>query len=543
MAAPLGKKLAAPRSEVIGMVMSRSNDASLERGEAVPSSQKQMIQTTIGIQMVVHLAFQLPEAFTRLQLFQALKQWEFETFAAAAFRKHRTGSLFQKRIVPLDVLSCFSATPLRKPLLQSVPGELKTKASLLFDLLLQWTTVKTCSSPNAVRAQILQILSDNPGLVDEFYFQLIKQTISNHNYAYLTKTWELFMLAASVFPAGPTHYMWILAHIARATADSDHRISGFATFIFIRFQARYYLQTVFDWNADRHWLDDLPSQATKGKAVFGVQIYEILWCQRAKYPKLPIPYVLHHIVGLLLKLGALLTPNIFMTQPPKGLLAEILRDVNQDMSVLSRGDVNVMASLLVTWLKELPNPVVPVELVNSFLQMAQDDKFLGFAEALPQAHRLVLLYVIGFLQEVFHNAHHTGVEKDDLAKLFGPAIVNPERLARDDENRQAKLHRLSIAFVTKLIERADPSIIYPLSPAYLTEQQTSRVKRVVTTRAIAKAPGKVARGSSDPIRSKSSHLAADPRSSPIARIGQGDAAAEPADVFDDGQWETYDGPV
>jgi hypothetical protein len=196
----------------------------------------------------------------------------------------------------------------------------------------------------------------------------------------------------------------------------------------------------------------------KSKTAFGVSIYEMIWCQRGRYPRLPIPFALYQLIRLLVERGA--SPDLFKASAVPRI--DIAEEANQDIGALARADVAALAGLLVYWLQELPNPVLPFELGNAFLQMWQEDKFVAFAESLPQAHRLVLFYIIGFLQDIGATP--------DLADVFGPAIVNPQRVAREDEARSTRLTSLGISFVGKLIDAADTAVIYPLDAAYLAQK-------------------------------------------------------------------------
>jgi hypothetical protein len=173
------------------------------------------------------------------------------------------------------------------------------------------------------------------------------------------------------------------------------------------------------------------------------------------------------MIQLLKERNGLRTEGIFRSPGTVGVVNEILYTVNVDMTTIGRGDVNVIATLLKIWLEQLPNPLVPVELVDLFETMCNQNKFLGFVEKLPQVHQLTLVYLIGLLQEVCHNTEYTGMEKADLAIIFGPLIVNPVRAARADQQKVQTLTELSVAFCSRLIEARDPSIIYPLNSAYL----------------------------------------------------------------------------
>jgi hypothetical protein len=242
-----------------------------------------------------------------MQLFEVLEKWDFGQFAATAFRKHRTGSRLAARPIALEQIISFTTVPLKKPLLQAVPRELKGTGAMLFDMLLQYTNVKPCTHTASVLAHILTALREHQILVDEFYFQLVKQTINNRNPTLLFRTWELFLFIASIFPISITHYKWVLAQIARTTTDGDARIGAISAFVFIRFEARFLLQTPVDYRHDTHWLENIPMHITRGTACFGVLLYEIMWCQRVKYPILPIPYVLYYLIEILKQRNAIET--------------------------------------------------------------------------------------------------------------------------------------------------------------------------------------------------------------------------------------------
>jgi hypothetical protein len=417
------------------------------------------------VQAFVALPLGLPPVFTRTRLFSVLAKFQFDDYASAAFRQHRTGPRLQKTFIPIENLTSFTKTPLKKPLLKSVPKRLKKTAADLFELLLEFSGVAPGPSHMQILPQILDILKENQKeLVDEFFMQLIKQTINNHNPHPLARTWELFLVVASVFPVGPP-YMYVLAHCARSTTDSDQRIAAVAAFTFLRLVHRHYLDTVYEYTP--RWLQTAPVSFARGSNQFECLIYECLWSQRCNFPKLPIPYILYYMVTLMLEHDALITPGLFRTQPKEALVREIIATVNDNVKVISKADVHTLAALLRLWLRGLPNPTVPIEMLPAFEAVVDESDFLPFAEKLPQAHYLVLLFVIGFLQEVCENGAHNGCDRSDLAVLFGPCFVNPERGASGDVQRMQRLNELGTAFCKKLIEAKDTRVIYPIADEFL----------------------------------------------------------------------------
>jgi hypothetical protein len=96
---------------------------------------------------------------------------------------------------------------------------------------------------------------------------------------------------------------------------------------------------------------------------------------------------------------------------------------------LGAGIVHTIATFLRIWLRDLSNPLVPVELIPTFETMAEMNGFLGFVEKLTQVHQFNLTYLIGFLQDVALNEPTNDFDKSDVAVIFGPCIAKPENEA------------------------------------------------------------------------------------------------------------------
>ena len=423
-------------------------------------------------QDLLALPFACQPTFTKQRVIEALNKYKLEDFAAIQFRKQKKKGLGKTKFIPLPVLMSFQPASLKRPLLLSVPKDRKSAGVKMFKLLLQYTGVKQVKNPMSALVSVIQIIRDNyEFLCDEFYFQLVKQTTSNPSMSILLKTWEMFLIIASLYPSSQECYMWILAHIGRAVVDSaDSNVSAIAALTFMRFETRHFLDQSMITDSKK-LLARIPEEVAHGTACFSCTLYEMLWNQRATYPNLPIPYVLYYIIKQLQDRNANSTNGIFKVLGNKGVTNDILVEVNTKMEAISRGDVNVLANLLKIWLKELPNPIVPIEMNDDFIRAAKQNRFRTFIEKLPQVHRLTLLYIIGFLQDVYSHADENKMEKSELATIFGPCIVNPVRVARDDPKQIQYLTELSVAFISKMIDEADPSQIYPINPLYLGKNQ------------------------------------------------------------------------
>jgi hypothetical protein len=270
--------------------------------------------------------------------------------------------------------------------------------------------------------------------------------------------------------------MVILAQIARLTVVDDKRVSFLALFLAIRFNARHYIGEPLPLSrTPAPFIKSIPSHPVSGTLVFGTSLYEIMWCQRRRWPKLVVPYVLYYLINLLKQKDCLGTRGIFRFPGNDGATKSIRAEVDSDIKALKRGDVNVLANLLKLWLRELPNPVIPVEMTSEFETACRKHRYGTFITRLPQMHQVVLTYLIGFVKELAENAEATEMEQSDLASVFGPLIVNPVRSAKENSDRILKLTELSVGFFNKCLELAKTTGIYPLDEAYLARSASGRV--------------------------------------------------------------------
>jgi hypothetical protein len=306
----------------------------------------------------------------------------------------------------------------------------------------------------------------------------------------------MFLIVATIFPCSQEVHMRILTHLAKTANDPDRHLSAIATFCYFRFQARYYLGVPLDLTTvPPQYVSQIGGHIVKGTAQFGALLYEVMWNQQPKYPRLPIPYVLHYLIGLLKERNVFRTEGIFRIPGNPELVKDIQIQMNEDMTALDRGDVNVLATILKNWLKALPNPVVPIEMKELFTSQCEQAKYLGFLEKLPQVHLMTLTYIVGFLREVIANAQYTGMGRSDLATIFGPCFINPQRSVRGDPAQIQRLTEYSVAFTNRLLEMRDATIIYPLNPAYIPAPGALKKP---TQAPPAQPPKPVAKGSKPP---------------------------------------------
>jgi hypothetical protein len=425
---------------------------------------------------LLHGAFGLPLNYDRQQLLDELNSnLRIKAFAEANFRRHTVGA-FRKTPVPIDELISFASHPLKKPLLKNVPANLKGDGAHLSQYLLEYTGVHRCPDVSAVTKKIIAMLRDKPPLVDDFYFQLIKQTTNNTTQNYLISTWGLFLIIATLFPAAEHSRRWIRGHIARAIIAAEPQVAEIAALTYIRFDTRDRLGPLLTKDVIPDWIDTIPKDVRSGLPAFGCSLYEMMFRQRAAWPRLPIPRALHYIVLQLKAKGCMSTEGIFATPGHEAVTDKIRAEVNKRLAAIDAADLRTLANLLRAWLQDLPNPVVPLELTESFQRMCEAGDAVSFVDQLPPVHKRVLLYVIGFVKELIANAQQTKMEKSDFAFQFGTRLVSPQKHARGHTTNEERLRAHSVSFFNQIVDAIDTSSVYPIPDNLLIERSEQAVQ-------------------------------------------------------------------
>ncbi|EAX84836.1 RhoGAP domain containing protein [Trichomonas vaginalis G3] len=404
--------------------------------------------------------------FIDSELASQIHQFQIQDFAKKYFREHRSKQVFNRKRIAVEQLVSFTPEPLDEPLLEALDKNLTKTALLCFKHILQYTGVMPSKAPLAAAESIVNQLYTYPALRDEVFFQLIKQTSHTPNNTILSKGMELFLIIATIFPSTRNSENWIKAHLVGMSHHPDILIAAVAQFTYIRFAARCAVGIPRESN-EIGYVKKIPMQVSMGWQTFGSSIYEMMWNQRTKEPKLPIPFIEYYMADFLLKRGAAKTEGIFRLPGSLKKVDEMALGTNDGKDMISKADLHDIASLFKKWFRDIPNPVVPIDRVNDLMNVFDDGKqeYIQFSESLPRPHKMVLKYLIGFLQELTRSEEYTKMTAKNLAIVFGPNIVQSHDVTSQDMVR--KFTDVAIDFMVFLIENWDTSEIYPMRREYL----------------------------------------------------------------------------
>lgn len=122
-------------------------------------------------------------------------------------------------------------------------------------------------------------------------------------------------------------------------------------------------------------------------------------------------------------------------------------------------DAHVPASLLKLWYRELYESLIPDDLYPECVQYCSDpERAVAVVHRLPEFHRLVLSYLIRFLQ-IFSQMEVSSVTKMDASNLAMVMAPNCLRCNASDPKIIFDNARKEMAFIRTLIQHLDTSFM------------------------------------------------------------------------------------
>jgi hypothetical protein len=362
----------------------------------------------------------------------------------------------------MDALTAWQADPLNAPLLQA---HTKVSAKLATDAFRQILAYTSATGTIAQAAKLVDMLSSCPEVRDEVFFQLIKQTRTNPDQNCEIKTWELFLIVATLFPSSRNSETWIKSHIARHINTQNQRVADLVQFTYIRFSARCASGKPADGITTKI-LQSIPKEVDDGKRSFGASLYEQLFHQRVNRPRLPYPYVLYALTEKLFEKGADRTEGVFRIPGNGKKILDLEAQVNSgDLSL--NGDLHDVGSLFKSWFVKLPEPIVGEDRFAGLKAAYEKGNFLDFINELPRAPQITLKFLIGFLQRLSKASEVTRMTPKNLGMVFAPNIVALDHIK--DPLQIARATEMIQEFLVSLVSDWDTTDIYPTPPSMLGE--------------------------------------------------------------------------
>ncbi|KPJ11281.1 Rho GTPase-activating protein 39 [Papilio machaon] len=329
---------------------------------------------------------------------------------------------------------------------------------------------------NSVAQDILHATFTNEKLRDELYVQLCRQTTENPLRDSLLRGWELLAVCLAFVPPSPAFQPALTNYVNRhrdpAFADAFPEVGKWPIHVQVSHYAGVACKRLERIGFGGKRQPRKPSTEDIDQAriqifrqsMFGNTLAEVMALQKERFPHRQLPWVQVALSQQVLALSGRDTEGIFRVSADvdevNALKAKIDNWELPDASTLT--DAHAPASLLKLWYRELYEPLIPDALYGACVAAGSD--FAACARALqrlPALNRLVLTYLISFLQQFTapEVVSQTKMDSANLAMVFAPNCL---RCTSQDPRVILENARKEMTFLKTLITNLDTSHVQDL---------------------------------------------------------------------------------
>ncbi|XP_050672111.1 rho GTPase-activating protein 39 [Leptidea sinapis] len=329
---------------------------------------------------------------------------------------------------------------------------------------------------NSVAQDILHATFTNEKLRDELYVQLCRQSTENPLRDSLLRGWELLAVCLAFVPPSPAFQPALTNYVNRhrdpAFADCFPEVGKWPIHVQVSHYASVACKRLerIGFGGKRQprkpTTEDIDQARIQifRQSMFGNTLQEVMTLQKERFPNRQLPWVQVALSQQVLALNGKETEGIFRVSADvdevNALKAKIDNWELPDASMLT--DAHAPASLLKLWYRELYEPLIPDALYAACVAAGQDVPACTRAlQRLPPLNRLVLTYLISFLQQFTapEVVSQTKMDSANLAMVFAPNCL---RCTSHDPRVILENARKEMTFLKTLITNLDTSHVRDL---------------------------------------------------------------------------------
>jgi hypothetical protein len=357
------------------------------------------------------------------------KQHAIDVFARKYFATHKKG-LFRKK-VRIEELIEFTTEAISLPLLV-LNKNVHKDALKIFKLVQRIMGDRRRDKGTTDMDDMLFIVErgiQSADLRDEIFVQICKQVTKNPNQQNVFKGWELMAVMLVAFPPSKNFEEYLKAFIrtrARQRDPGNERTTALGKHCLLK------LERISKLGPKGKCLTpaeiDRAKEAAFKPSPFGETLEFVMEMQRESYGRLPVPRIMVFLTREILRLNGQQCEGIFRVPGDAEAVTALRVSIeNNRYELTDVYDPNVPASLLKFWLRDLADPLIPMQLYDLCLENSGDIHAIlsQVILKLPPVNRRVVDYMIGFLK-VFaqeQSARVTKMHVDNIAMVFAPNFL------------------------------------------------------------------------------------------------------------------------
>ncbi|XP_057592721.1 rho GTPase-activating protein 39 isoform X2 [Hippopotamus amphibius kiboko] len=396
--------------------------------------------------------------FPTFTLRKPSSETDIENWASKHFNKHTQG-LFRRKVSIANMLA-WSSESIKKPMIVTSDRHVKKEACEVFKLIQMYMGDRRAKAdPLHVALEIATKGWSVQGLRDELYIQLCRQTTENFRLESLARGWELMAICLAFFPPTPKFHSYLEGYIYRhmdpVNDTKGVAISTYAKYCYHKLQKA--ALTGAKKGLKKPNVEEIrhAKNAVFSPSMFGSALQEVMSMQKERYPDRQLPWVQTRLSEEVLALNGDQTEGIFRVPGDIDEVNALKLQVDQWKVPTGLEDPHVPASLLKLWYRELEEPLIPHEFYEQCIAHYESpEAAVAVVHALPRINRLVLCYLIRFLQ-VFVQPANVAVTKMDVSNLAMVMAPNCLRCRSDDPRVIFENTRKEMSFLRLLIQHLD----------------------------------------------------------------------------------------
>uniref|UniRef100_A0A3Q2CN96 Rho GTPase-activating protein 39 n=1 Tax=Cyprinodon variegatus TaxID=28743 RepID=A0A3Q2CN96_CYPVA len=393
-----------------------------------------------------------------------------EDWASKHLNMHTQG-LFRRRVSIANMLS-WNRGSIKKPMLVTSDRAIRKEACEMFKLVQAYMGDRPSRLDRRHCALLIVTKCwDMPGLRDELYVQLVRQTTGNASPRSLAAGWELMAVSLAFFAPSPKFRCYLEGYIQRHTepnsdkkCESQTEAQGLPISTYAKFCHRKLLKVAITGGKKglrKPTLEEIDHsrRAIITPSLFGSSLEEVMERQSELFPDRKLPWVQVQLSQYVLALGGAQTEGIFRVPGDIDEVNALKLQVDQWRIPENLTDPNVPASLMKLWYRELEEPLIPMDFYKQCISNCDDPvAAIAVVQSLPELNRLVLCYFIHFLQ-VFAQPSNVAITKMDVNNLAMVMAPNCLRCHSDDPRIIFENTRKEMSFLRMLIVHLDTGFI------------------------------------------------------------------------------------
>lgn len=177
--------------------------------------------------------------------------------------------------------------------------------------------------------------------------------------------------------------------------------------------------------------------------------------QRERFPNRQLPWLQTMLSEQVVLMGGKETEGIFRVPADLDEITTVKKRLDQwEIPDIPSMDAHTPACVLKLWYRELYDPLIPDDLYEDCIQAEDPGRAASIVEQLPPINRLVLTYLIHFLQEFSQPSvvANTKMDSSNLAMVFAPNCL---RCTSQDPKVIMENTRKEMNFLRTLITTMD----------------------------------------------------------------------------------------